>query len=135
MTLTGNNRHTIVSNLGQPNGLTIDYATSKLYWVDTLSDKVEISDLEGRGRTTLYSGISLPQPFGITVYNDLLYLTDWITRSVVSESTDGNAPLQNITFGIRPSNIHVVHHSSQPGACKNLTYVYNIWCSIYKFIK
>jgi len=122
MTLTGNKRHIIVTNLGQPNGLTIDYATSKLYWVDAVSDKVEMSDLEGRGRTTLYSGISVPHPFGITVYNDLLYLTDWATNSVVSASTDGNAPLRNVTFGRRPANIHVVHHSTQPGSCKYLTY-------------
>ena len=121
MTLTGGNRRTIITNLGWPNGLTIDYVTSKLYWVDASLNRVETSDLEGRGRTILYSGILVPHPFGITVYNGSLYLTDWRTRSVVSANTDGNAALHNIIYGIRPSNIHVVHQSTQPGACKHLT--------------
>ena len=120
MTLTGRNRRVIVrSDLHWPNGLTIDFATSKLYWVDAWLDKVEVSDLEGRGRQILYSGGSVPHPFGIAVYNGNLYFTDWSNRAVVLGSTDGSATLRNITtHGIRPSNIHVVHHSIQPGACK-----------------
>ena len=122
MTLTGTNRQTIVNlNLGWPNILTIDYTTSKLYWVDALFDKVEMSDLDGTGRQVLYRGAAVPHPFGIAVYNGIVYLTDWVTRAVASGSTDGSAPISNITYGIRPSNIHVVHHSLQPGACKNLT--------------
>ena len=122
MTLTGTNRQTIVSSsLGRPNILTIDYATSKLYWVDAHFDKVETSDLDGRGRRVLYRGAVVPHPFGIAVYNGIIYLTDWFTRAVASGSTDGRASIRNITYGIRPSNIHVVHHSMQPGACKNST--------------
>ena len=120
MTLTGENRRTIVgSDLDWPNGLTIDFTTSKLYWVDASLDKVEVSDLEGRGRQILYSGRSVPHPFGIAVYNGKLYFTDWSYRAVTLGSTDGSATIRNLTYGIRPSNIHVVHHSVQPGACKN----------------
>ena len=121
MTLTGTDRQTIVnSNLGWPNILTIDYATSKLYWVDAWLDKVEVSNLDGTGRQLLYRGATVPHPFGVAVYNGILYFTDWATRAVASGNTDGSASIRNITFGIRPSNIHVVHHSTQPGACKNL---------------
>ena len=116
LTLTGRNRHIIISsNIVQPSGLTIDYAASKLYWVDASLGKIETSDLEGRGRRVLFT---VPQPYGIAVYNGILYWTDWMTRSVASASIDGSTALRNITSGNRPSNVHVVHHSRQLGACK-----------------
>ena len=116
MKLSGENRHVIVSsNLIWPNGLTIDFTTSKLYWVDAAVDRIETSDLEGNGRTVF---LSVPHPFGITVYNGYLYWTDWQTRAVASAHVDDNTTAQNITFGRRPSNIHVVHYSLQPTACK-----------------
>ena len=119
MTLDGTNRQVIVrSNLGWPNGLTIDYAASKLYWVDAQLDRVEVSDLDGNGRRLLYSSVSVPHPFGIAVYSNRLYLTDWSYRTVAVGSIRGGAFLSNITLGIRPSNIHVVHRTAQPGACK-----------------
>ena len=116
MTLTGRYRRIIVnSDLFWPNCLTIDYETSKLFWVDASFDTIETSDLEGNGRKVIFH---VPHPFGITVYNGMLYWTDWTTQSVSSASVDDNTTLQNITYGIKPSNIHVVHHSTQPGACK-----------------
>ena len=119
MTFTGTNRRAIViSNLGWPNGLTIDFVASKLYWVDAQLDRVEMSDLDGNGRQLLYSSVSVPHPFGIAVYSSKLYITDWSYRAVAVGSIDGSAVLSNITYGIRPSNIHIVHRSAQPKACK-----------------
>ena len=115
MTLSGSNRHEIVnSDLLWPNGLTIDYETSRLYWVDAGFDRIETSDLEGFGRTVF---LSVPHPFGITVYNGILYWTDWQMRTVVSANSNDSTTLRNITRGLRPSNIHTVHSSMQPGAC------------------
>ena len=117
ITLSRENRHVIVtSNLYWPNILTIDFTTSRLYWVDARFDRIETSDLEGNGRRVL---LSVPHPFGITVYNGIIYWTDWVTESVASASVDDSTTAQNITVGLlKPSNIHVVHHSIQPGACK-----------------
>lgn len=115
MTIFGKNRHVIVStNLATPNDLTIDYMASKLFWVDTLLGKVEMSDLEGRGRSVL---LNAPHPYGISVYNDIIYWTDWITQSV-SLVSDDNRTAHNLTFGIRPSSIHVVHYSAQYSTCE-----------------
>ena len=116
LTLSRRSRHIIISsNIVRPSGLTIDLTASKLYWVDTFLDKIEISDLEGRGRRIL---LRAPQPYGITVHNGILYWTDWTTRSVASTSVDGSTALRNITFGNTPSNVRVVHHLTQPGVCK-----------------
>ena len=117
MTLSGINRHVIVnSSIRGPNGLTIDYVARRLYWVDAGYSRIETSDLEGNRRTVF---LSVPRPFGMAVYNDIIYWTDWSTRSVASASADDNTTLYNITSGlIIPSNIHVIHPSMQPGACK-----------------
>ena len=109
----------IGSGIVWPSSLTIDYESSKLYWADASLGKIEVSNLDGSERVTLYSGPSVHRPYGITVHNGILYWTDWTTRFVISASIDDNT-LRNITFGIRPSGIHVVHHSKQPGACKNI---------------
>ena len=110
----------IGSGIVWPSSLTIDYESLRLYWADAPLDKIEVSNLDGSERATLYSRPSVLQPYGISIYNGILYWTDWTTRSVISASTDGHT-LRNITFGIRPSGIHVVHHSKQPGACKNIS--------------
>ena len=119
MTLSGVNRHVIVnSSLRWPNGLTIDYVARRLYWVDGGFGRIETSDLEGNERTVF---LSVRQPFGIAVYNDILYWTDWTTRSVASASADDNTTAYNVTSRlILPSNIHVVHPSMQPGPCKQM---------------
>jgi len=118
MNLDGTERQVIVnSSLVWPNGLTIDYEASKLYWTDANLDKIECSNLDGSERTTLYQNV--PHPFGIVVYNDMLYWSDWVTQSVVTAPISGNnGTPRNITYGIKPANIVAVHHSRQPGACK-----------------
>ena len=129
MTLSGENRHVIVnSGLFWPNILTIDFVTHRLYWVDAGFDKIESSDLEGNDRMVF---LSVPHPFGITVYSGMLYWTDWATQSVVSASADDNTTSYNLTYGLRPSNVHVVHYSTQPGACKYSFFTYtSIICII-----
>ena len=114
MTLSGRHRRVIITDLLEPNCLTIDYTTCKLYWAG--ENKVETSDLEGNGRRSLFES---PNPFGVTVYNGILYWTDWRNDSIVSASIDDSTTVKNLTNGLlRPSNIHVVHYSMQPGACK-----------------
>ena len=117
MTLSGRNRHVIVRlYLLWPNCLTIDFVTRRLYWVDAGDDTVETSDLEGVGRRLLFRS---PHPFGITIFKGILYWTDWTNNSIVSAEADGSTTTKNVTTGLlRPSNIHVVHYSVQPGACK-----------------
>ena len=41
------------SSLFWPNGLTVDYASEKLYWVDAKHHVIECSNLDGSGRKTV----------------------------------------------------------------------------------
>lgn len=120
VTLTGEYRHPIVTySIFRPSGLTINHITSRLYWVDANLLKIETSDLEGRERKVLFTQPATPLPYGITVYNGSLFWTDWRAQSVTFANIDGNTASPSvITSGSRPSDIHAVHYSKQPGACK-----------------
>ena len=50
---------------GYPNGLSIDYVTKHLYWVDAQLDKIEMSDLNGKNRIEIIRDV--PHPFGLSV--------------------------------------------------------------------
>lgn len=79
--LDGTSRKAIVTNdLGYPNGLSIDYVTKHLYWVDAQLDKIEMSDLNGKNRIEIIRDV--PHPFGLSVFGDYIYWTDWRTKSI-----------------------------------------------------
>lgn len=46
--LDGSHRKLLISKLGRPNGITIDYDEKRLYWIDLDSKKIESSDLSGK---------------------------------------------------------------------------------------
>ena len=52
--MNGNDRLVLVNtSLYWPNGLTVDYAVDKLYWVDAKHHRIETADLDGSRRTTV----------------------------------------------------------------------------------
>jgi low density lipoprotein-related protein 2 len=52
------------TDLGFPNGLALDFTARRLYWADALRDRIETSDLHGRGRVQLVPEAT--HPFGLT---------------------------------------------------------------------
>ena len=67
--LDGTGRRTVInSDLEWPNGLTIDYSTQQIYWVDALLDKIETADFSGKNRAVLKSNITT-HCFGLTMVN------------------------------------------------------------------
>ncbi|GIY34998.1 low-density lipoprotein receptor-related protein 4 [Caerostris darwini] len=79
--LDGTGRRVIVAtDLGWPNGLTIDYEARRLYWVDAQLDRIETSDLSGKHRMQLVDDVA--HPFGLTLFGLHLYWTDWHTKSI-----------------------------------------------------
>lgn len=80
--MDGEDRRTIISNgLSQPNGITIDYSTQKIYWSDSDLDKIEYSNYDGTERIILESlDDGILHPFGLTINDELLFWTDWETN-------------------------------------------------------
>ena len=57
----------IDNNLGSPSGLAIDWVTEKLYWTDSETDRIEVSNLDGSQRKIVIYG-ALDKPRDIVVY-------------------------------------------------------------------
>ena len=78
--MDGSNPTTLVTRLGWPWGITIDFKTSKLLWTDFMTYKIESSNFQGHERRTV---VQLTSTFlkGITVGNDRIY---WAEQSAIS---------------------------------------------------
>uniref|UniRef100_A0A0N5C470 Low-density lipoprotein receptor-related protein 6 n=1 Tax=Strongyloides papillosus TaxID=174720 RepID=A0A0N5C470_STREA len=97
VTFSGYKREKIIKNkILAPTFITIDYKSAKLYWVDGQLNKIERTDFDGNHRENILlsddeiikdkvekkedKGI---HPFGIAIYGDYIYTTDWKERSVI----------------------------------------------------
>ena len=77
--MDGKNR-TVIHNTGLiwPNGLTLDHSQQILYWVDAHHSRIESSRVDGSNRR-IVSSQRIYQPFGISVYRNRLYFTDFLS--------------------------------------------------------
>lgn len=77
--MDGKNR-TVIHNtdLIWPNGLTLDHSQQILYWNDANRDRIESSRVDGSNRR-IVSSQRIYKPFGISVYRNRLYFTDFST--------------------------------------------------------
>lgn len=74
-------RLTLISDhLGWPNGLAIDRPAGRLYWNDGQRKTIESSDLLGRDRRVVVTGV--PHPYGLVIVGIHMYWTDWQTYAL-----------------------------------------------------
>jgi len=119
--MDGDVRRLLVSRgLYWPNGLTLDHATNRLYWVDAGQNTLEFYDLERHTHATLsLSSHFLPQPFGLTLLEDHVYWTDWQWKAVFQ--TERNPQLLTVlvqNLG-QPMDIHA-YDKNQTLSGKNI---------------
>lgn len=83
--MDGNNRTSFVhTDVQWPISLTLDFFTRRLYWSDVFSDKIEHIDLDGKNRKVIKQ--ATPYPYGIAVFNDLLFWTETDAMEVLVKS-------------------------------------------------
>ena len=139
--MDGSSRSVIVSTeLGWPNGLTLDYSTQTLYWADAQLDKLERSNVDGSMRTRLITPTNVVlHPFGITFYRSRLYWSDWEANAIFTAPASSTLMDTTSFFGglrFDPMQLHVVDERRQPFGIElclshNLSDIsYNI-CSMY----
>ena len=51
----------VSSDIGTPEGLTLDWVRGRLYWVDDTKGTVEVVNTDGTDRRVLKSGLSRPR--------------------------------------------------------------------------
>lgn len=120
ITMAGEER-TIISSIkdhkgGWPNGLTLDYENTRVYWIDANSDSIHTVDYDGQNHRMLVKDIKLlNHPFAITSFENNLYWTDWKTNSVVvANKFNGSDSRELQHLPTRIFDIKVYHPSRQP---------------------
>ena len=126
--MDGRNRSVIHNtNLVWPNGLTLDYSTQVLYWADANLDKIESSNVNGSNRRVLVN-IAGYHPFGITLFEDTLYFSDWIINGIRTTNKSGGQSVQTLyrtDCSLRPYGVQVFSEQRQPqGSCIVLAPLY-----------
>ena len=77
--MDGRNRTVIHdTDLFWPNGLTLDHSQQVLYWTDAYYSRIESSRVDGSNRR-IVSSQRIYRPFGISVYRNKLYFTDFLS--------------------------------------------------------
>ncbi|KAG9328294.1 hypothetical protein JZ751_015364, partial [Albula glossodonta] len=81
--LSGANVLVIIgSDIRTPNGLAIDHRAEKLYFSDATLDKIERCEYDGSHRYVVLKNEPV-HPFGLAVYGDYIFWTDWVRRAVL----------------------------------------------------
>ena len=73
--LTGNQNQNVIidSNLGQVEGIAIDWVNNKLYWTDRKNGTIERSSLDGQNREIILSNLGDVVAIALDPLNDRLY--------------------------------------------------------------
>uniref|UniRef100_A0A914CDN1 EGF-like domain-containing protein n=1 Tax=Acrobeloides nanus TaxID=290746 RepID=A0A914CDN1_9BILA len=107
----------IVTGIQTPNSIAIDFAANKLYWGDARLDKIERADFDGSHREIVVENgnntwryESPAHPFGLAIYGDHLYYTDWVHRAVlmINKITGSDTVIMKGNMADQPLGIVVV---------------------------
>ena len=108
--MDGLGRQVIVSSadVTWPNGLSIDYASNRIFWSDSKRDYIGSSNLDGSDVVYVVEGISTPH--GVAVFEDHVFWTSSRFNGVwrVNKFTGSNKHKYQIeTYS--PTDVVVVH--------------------------
>ncbi|KAF2366807.1 LDLR class B repeat [Trinorchestia longiramus] len=122
-TMSGGDRRVIVAigGLKWPNGLTLDYLSRRLYWIDAKSDSIHTVLYDGSDpRMILHAHDLLSHPFAITLYGTQVFWTDWRTNSLMSANKFNGSHVSVLRRTItQPFDVVLVHPSRQPRGAVN----------------
>ncbi|XP_023246171.1 low-density lipoprotein receptor-related protein 4 isoform X3 [Copidosoma floridanum] len=128
--MDGSNRHIFISaNLTFPNGLAIDFEKKRLYWADGGSGTISYSDFNGKHVTTIISPPKAKHPFGLVIYKDKIYWTDWKTSAIHRADKDSGKDVTSIRSEVSGlMDVRVLYKDSDPPS-KSHCYPSNRGCS------
>ncbi len=114
--LDGSNRTRLVEHkIVYPYGITIDFPNEHIYWVDTYLDFIERINYDGSGRHTIIRGLPVRNLYGITLFEQYLYVTSWHTNSIIAVNKFNHSDIRTLMSNLtRPFSIHVYHRQRQP---------------------
>ena len=128
-------RDFVITDISQPNGISIDLVSQRVYWSDSDLDKLEFIGFDGSGRTAVETGATgLQQPFAVSVGGDVLFWSDWDTNSVYATHKEHGANYINghfatiASFPSTPYGVEALHFDRQPSGESNNCHVVAALC-------
>ncbi|XP_033324031.1 low-density lipoprotein receptor-related protein 6 [Megalopta genalis] len=109
-------REVIISeDIFWPNGLTVDYESELVYWVDGRLKFIAVMDYYGKNRRKVVEQ-GLDYPFAVTFFDHRLYWTDWKTWCIHSYDVQQNQahPRELLHGEYIPGDIEVWDIRRQP---------------------
>ncbi|XP_062138201.1 putative vitellogenin receptor isoform X1 [Drosophila sulfurigaster albostrigata] len=112
--MDGTRSRPIVSdNIHWPNGIALDMHQERVYWVDAKLGTIETARTDGTARRIVLDGM-LKHPYGMAVFEDQLYWSDWGTKSVHACHKFTGKGHRILARDRNIYAVHVYHPSKQP---------------------
>ncbi|VDO92379.1 unnamed protein product [Soboliphyme baturini] len=115
--MDGTHRQPIIDrDIYWPNGITLDLAEQRIFWVDAKSKKICSADYLGNNKAVILSNnAKLFHPFGLAVFEENIYWTDWDTQGIhVANKFTGETKDVLFTGLVGFMSIRVAHEVTQP---------------------
>uniref|UniRef100_A0A8C4QIE6 Low-density lipoprotein receptor-related protein 2 n=1 Tax=Eptatretus burgeri TaxID=7764 RepID=A0A8C4QIE6_EPTBU len=115
--MDGSNRVLLVrSKLGWPAAISLDLVLRRLYWVDNRYDYIETVTYDGLDRKTILSGgVNIPHPFGVTLFENHVFFTDWTLLALTRVNRfNGSDPNVLHRSSLLPYGVAAYHSVRQP---------------------
>ncbi|XP_076154846.1 low-density lipoprotein receptor-related protein 2 [Alosa pseudoharengus] len=115
--MDGSNRFELVkTRVGNPTGVTLDLVTKRVYWTDEHFNMVQTVTYSGLDRKiVLNGGYQVPHPFGLSVFENHAFFTDWTKMGVIRTNRfNGSDPTLLFRTADKPGHIVVSHSALQP---------------------
>ncbi|KAM4582658.1 low-density lipoprotein receptor-related protein 1-like isoform 1-T1 [Fundulus diaphanus] len=128
-TLAGSNVLVIIgTDVRTPNGLAIDHRAEKLYFSDATLDKIERCEYDGSRRYVVLKNEPV-HPFGLAVYGDYIFWTDWVRRAVLRADKYTGAEMKVLRADIPQQPMGIVAVANDTNSCEfSLCRVHNGGC-------
>uniref|UniRef100_A0A673BUV4 Low density lipoprotein receptor-related protein 1Ab n=1 Tax=Sphaeramia orbicularis TaxID=375764 RepID=A0A673BUV4_9TELE len=116
--LTGANVLVIIgSDIKTPNGLAIDHRAEKLYFSDATLDKIERCEYDGSNRYVLLKNEPV-HPFGLAVYGDYIFWTDWVRRAVLRADKYTGGDMKVLRADIPQQPMGIIAVANDTNSCE-----------------
>ncbi|CAH2224426.1 prolow-density lipo receptor-related 1 [Pelobates cultripes] len=116
--LSGGNVVTIIDkDIRTPNGLAIDHRAEKLYFSDATLDKIERCEYDGSRRYGILKSDPV-HPFGLAVYGDYIFWTDWVRRAVQRANKYLGSDLKQLRGDIPQQPMGIIAVANDTNSCE-----------------